>query len=375
MGFDDLLKGKATGLAQDAPTDIQRVAEPFAATDSSIDFENTALVDIRKAVGGLDLGRSAPSSIMSGLDNVVEFRVPEPSRTTDRERSLLREEWTSLLSAAAGVKAELGTLPQLFASMNTAVDGNFAPGAVNRSLEQAFTQGIAIALLESGASFSRGRESTVEKLERACESFVSIVGNESEIDHSSTDTERDALRMTGFVATAEMLFNKAVGNGVSGEGLSSLANCRRDCLEAYEELPIETYQKEKLLELTRTATQAGAEVSVDREQGMISPALLALVKENGIHADTLADYVDGVMAVYNGAGTPEVRSKLPGGKVFQEVERQRARWGNDPFQYGSGEFPQEVAQAVHAYFLKQDGASPEEATDKLQEFALATYQL
>ena len=72
-----------------------------------------------------------------------------------------------------------------------------------------------------------------------------------------------------------------------------------------------------------------------------------------------------------GVGGAELRSWLPGGKEFQEIERQRLRWGQAPFQYDSySEVAPEVFGAVAMYYQEQRRLSDSEAigcaTDFLQ---------
>ena len=164
-----------------------------------------------------------------------------------------------------------------------------------------------------------------------------------------------AFELAKDIAALEVLFNRALASGVSGEPLTALAECRTDCLHELDNLGLAAHEQAELLHLFRSATQAGAELPLDGEGAGITPGMSALLREAGTHAPALNGYVKAVMSAFQGKATTDARRWLPGGDQFEEVQRQRERWGNDRFFYDdSQELPQEVAAEVLEYFRQQE---------------------
>jgi hypothetical protein len=166
------------------------------------------------------------------------------------------------------------------------------------------------------------------------------------------------------IAESETLFHAGLSSGLSGESLVRLTSFRSSSLGKI--LPMSRDEKH-LQELVQVATRSGYEEAVFGKS--LTPSSLQLLRYAGIYGASLTSYISAVVAVVEGVGGAELRSWLPGGKEFQEIERQRLRWGQAPFQYDAySEVAPEVFGAVAMYYQEQRGLSDSEAVGCATDF-------
>lgn len=166
------------------------------------------------------------------------------------------------------------------------------------------------------------------------------------------------------IAESETLFHAGLSSGLSGEGVVRLTSFRSSALAKI--LPLSRDEKH-LQELVQVATRSGYEEAVFGK--LLTPSSLQLLRYAGIYGVCLTSYLSAVVAVVEGVGGAELRSWLPGGKEFQEIERQRLRWGQAPFHYDFySEVAPEVFDAVQLYFQQQRRLSRSEAIGCATDF-------
>ena len=177
-------------------------------------------------------------------------------------------------------------------------------------------------------------------------------------------TGGDRLDALLRVAESETLFHAGLSSGLSGESLIHLTSFRSSSLAKI--LPLSRDEK-YLQELLQVTTRSGYEEAVFGK--LLTPSSIQLVRFAGIYGASIASYLSAVVAVVEGAGGSELRSWLPGGKDFQEIERQRLRWGQCAFQYDTySQVAPEVFDAVKTYYQDQRGLSCSEAIACASDF-------
>lgn len=180
------------------------------------------------------------------------------------------------------------------------------------------------------------------------------------------DQKREGERLNVLlqIAESETLFHAGLSSGLRGESLVRLTSFRSSSVGKI--LPLSRDEK-YLQELVQVATRSGYEEAMFGK--LLTPSSLQLLRYAGIYGASLTSYLSAVVAVVEGVGGTELRSWLPGGKEFQEIERQRLRWGQAPFQYDSyAEVAPEVFEAVKVYYQDQRRLSNAEAIGCATDF-------
>lgn len=242
-------------------------------------------------------------------------------------------DWNLPNVIASGIRADFtphfhGMVESLGLSFRPEIAANSE--ALATALEKSLCDGTAVALVEAGVSYADPMPDREERLTSACNAFIE--NSQSLLKNlEGADLPSKAFQIASDVACSETLFNRALASGVSGEPLANLAALRTERLQQLHALDLGQHDENRLLKLFRKSAQLGVELPVNGDSAQATPGLRGLIREAGIHANSLMEYREVLISAFRGVEESDQAKWLPGGSEYQEINRQRARIGNMKF--------------------------------------------
>ncbi|MCB0319448.1 MAG: hypothetical protein KDD60_00900 [Bdellovibrionales bacterium] len=185
-----------------------------------------------------------------------------------------------------------------------------------------------------------------------------------------------AIELAEEIATGEALYQMALQSQITelSDVVAKLGATNRRLRKEFEAIPLEDHDKRRILRLCRLAVQAGMENAEPKDLSVCTGTQASLMIEAGSHVHELGEYVATVLSVFNGEGSPTARSWFPGGADFDEVQRQRARWGNEPFEFTKDvEVDPKVALEIVNYYAEELHLSEQDARAYMEQFVGKSY--